>query len=124
LLRLGRESRRKNSCVSPDDTSDPLAPVFKEDGTESKHFPANLAVLFSYDRKSHSVNSKDIKLTRPVEKSKKLLEDYGLEENPRLEVNFNRFMNHIGEPCHCKKGDEVNYRSFRGSIRISPDSYG
>ncbi|EEB88905.1 hypothetical protein MPER_13068 [Moniliophthora perniciosa FA553] len=60
--------------------NDPLAVVLKLDGSKSKWYPADLTSLFAYDSDATAA----------------LLNDYDLQVDESLEINFNRFMAYIG----------------------------
>jgi len=74
------EARRTNSALRAHNLDERLVVIFRPDGTESKHYPATMRVLFEYD----------------AEKARALVEDYGLPVDAQREKNLNRFIAHIG----------------------------
>ncbi|KAK7473063.1 hypothetical protein VKT23_001166 [Stygiomarasmius scandens] len=75
------EARRINNTLDMGLIQDePLLPILKSDGKESDLYPADLISLLCYDS----------------ETMKRLLADYDLPVDDVLQVNFNRFMAHIG----------------------------
>ncbi|KAG5639474.1 hypothetical protein H0H81_001596 [Sphagnurus paluster] len=74
------EAREKNSHLQATNLDELLMPILKPDGTESELFPADLRALFAYD----------------LEMSKALLKDFEMEAGDSLQVNFGRFIRHIG----------------------------
>ncbi|KZS88291.1 hypothetical protein SISNIDRAFT_532261 [Sistotremastrum niveocremeum HHB9708] len=81
---VNSEARRSNSVLRANNIDDPLAHVYKPDGTKSDHFPPDLKTLFAYD----------------ADKARSLVQDFGLPEHEVREKNLNRFMAHIGIPFH------------------------
>jgi len=77
---------------------EPLLPILKSDGKESELYPADLISLLCYDSKNpyYFVSSMLSDGTITGETMKRLLADYDLPVDDVLQVNFNRFMAHIG----------------------------
>ncbi|KAF8306719.1 hypothetical protein DL93DRAFT_213689 [Clavulina sp. PMI_390] len=74
------EARRHNSHISRSNLEEDLAPITMADGKVSKHYPATIKVLFSYE----------------LEVLQELLEDYGLALHRIREGCVNRFLSFIG----------------------------
>ena len=84
----------------PRDLDEQIHPVAYAGGQKSEFFPANLRILFSYDRK-HSSYLPLCTMWRDdhdtVKTAKNLTRDYGLGESSIRETNLNKFMSHIGK---------------------------
>ncbi|KAF8070767.1 hypothetical protein FPV67DRAFT_1488664 [Lyophyllum atratum] len=74
------EARAKNSLLQATNLDEPLIPILTPDGRKSKLFPADLRSLFSYE----------------LDMAKALVKDFEMEEDDSLQVNYGRFMRHIG----------------------------
>ncbi|KAF5380386.1 hypothetical protein D9615_004712 [Tricholomella constricta] len=74
------EARAKNSTLQASNLDEPLMPILKPDGSKSHLFPADLRSLFSYE----------------PDMTKALMKDFDIEEDDSLQVNYGRFMRHIG----------------------------
>jgi len=73
-------SRSANSSLQAEHLYEPLAIVLTPEGKRSRWWPADLGSLFAYDLKS----------------ARALVKDFGLMDSDQLQVNFQRFLVHIG----------------------------
>ncbi|KAG6855986.1 hypothetical protein H0H87_008666 [Tephrocybe sp. NHM501043] len=77
---INSEARARNSALETTNLDEPLMPILKLDGVPSNLYPADLRSLFSYD----------------LNMVKELVNDFEIEEDDSLQVNYERFMRHIG----------------------------
>ncbi|KIY50285.1 hypothetical protein FISHEDRAFT_71893 [Fistulina hepatica ATCC 64428] len=76
-------ARRRNAQLQPGDLDEPIGPIFRDNGTKSSLFPADLRSLYSY----------------PPGDLKTLLGDYdiSLDPKPNFESVINKFLTFVGE---------------------------